>query len=349
MRGVLLAILVTLVACESEEMFVERPDFTACVDAVVPLDSVPDRYVHPEFALMTPQAIGDSLQAMDHTVVVDARNRLHCFWTRGWGWDDGITFGHASSVDLVGWELHESIELASDEYPIDRRWAPQVFWFEGEWHMYFTGVEIADPYRDSVQRIFHSTSQDLFTWSTADMVLEPRHERTAWASDIPFADDARDQIVFRSGERWLMLLTVRLPDREQSLALAERIGGDWMVIDVLESIRGEVIESPFIYTVDGAPRILINNWRDGGQALWTAASLDGLWTRDPADLRGFAWELLGLDSGYVMASRVWGSSVLLTSIDLEDLGATNMIYPGCYTGEAPLLPALTPVWEVTVD
>ena len=47
-----------------------------------------------------------------------------------------------------------------------------------------------------------------------------------------------------------------------------------------------------------------------------------------------------------MASRVWGSSVMLTSIDLEDLSATNMIYPDCYTGSAPLLPARTPVWTV---
>ena len=42
---------------------------------------------------------------------------------------------------------------------------------------------------------------------------------------------------------------------------------------------------------------------------------------DPADLRGFAWELLNLDGGYTMASRVWGSSVMLTRIDLDDLGA----------------------------
>ena len=128
--------------------------------------------------------------------------------------------------------------------------------------------------------------------------------------------------------------------------LAERLDGEWTVIDVLETIRGEAIESPYIYARDGRPHILVNNWKDGGQALWTAAVLGGRWSRDPADLRGFAWELLELDAGHLMASRVWGSSVMLTSIDLEDLSATNMIYPDCYTGSAPLLPARTPVWTV---
>jgi hypothetical protein len=346
-RTVLVLLLALVAACADDDPVTTSPDFSGCDDsAVVLLDSVPDRFIHPEFAILTPKAVGDSLGSMDHCVVVDDQNRLHCFWTRGRGWDNGLTFGHATSRDLIEWELHESIDLQSEDDPVDRQWAPQVFWNDGEWHMYFTGVELGVPTNTSRQRIFHATSPDLFDWSPATRVLEPRHERTAWGTDLPFGSDARDQLVFRSDDRWLMLLTVRMPDRMQSLALAERLDGEWTVIDVLETIRGEAIESPYIYARDGRPHILVNNWKDGGQALWTADVLGGSWSRDPADLRGFAWELLELDAGHLMASRVWGSSVMLTSIDLEDLSATNMIYPDCYTGSAPLLPARTPVWTV---
>jgi hypothetical protein len=345
-RIVVLAGLTLVAACEGDETPDPGPNFSACDAAVVPLDSVPDRFVHPEFAIMTPKALGDSLQAMDHCIVVDAENRLHCFWTRGWGWKSGLTFGHASSMDLVSWELHPSIELRADTHPIDRQWAPQVFWADGRWEMYFTGVDTIPNPQLNEQRIFRATSVDLFDWSSATVALEPRHPETAWGTGIPFANDARDQIVFRSGGRLLMLLTIRLPHGDQSLALAEQVDDAWTVIDVLETIRGEVVESPYVYAVDGQPRILINNWKDGGQALWVSDSLGGTWTRDPADLRGFAWELMKLDGDYVMASRVWGSSVMLTNIDLEDLNAVNMVFPECYTGSAPLLPALTPVWEV---
>jgi hypothetical protein len=349
-RAALPLLLLLAAACADEEFPADAPDFSACDEAaVVPLDSVPDRFVHPGFAILTPAALGDSLQAMDHCIVVDEENRLHCFWTRGRGWENGLTFGHASSADLVQWELHPSIDLESDTHPIDRQWAPQVFWSDGAWQMYFTGVDTIPNPRQNRQRIFRATSPDLFTWSRAEMVLEPRSPDTAWGSELNFANDARDQVVFRSGTRLLMLLTVRLNSGDQSLALAERLDGEWAVIRVLDSITGEAMESPFIYSIDGALRILLNNWKDLGQALWTAPSLEGPWVRASTDLRGFAWELLRLDAGHVMASRVWGSSVMLTNIDLEDLTATNMVYPQCYTGDAPLLPARTPVWEVDLD
>ena len=334
-------------ACGDDEPPESRPDFSACDAAtVVTLDSVPDRYLHPEFAVMTPKALGDSLQAMDHCIVVDAESRLHCFWTRGRGWENGLTFGHASSTDLVTWELHPSIELESDSHPIDRQWAPQVFWSGERWEMYFTGVDTIPDIRQNRQRIFHATSDDLFRWSTATLALEPRHPKTAWGRDIPFGSDGRDQIVFRMEGRTLMLLTVRMQDGNQSLALAEQIDGTWSMVDVLESITGRATESPFIYAVDGRPRILLNNWKDGGQAVWNSNSLDGTWSRDPVELRGFAWELMNLDGGYTMASRVWGSSVMLTNVDLEDLAANNIVFPQCYTGDAPLLTPLTPIWEV---
>jgi sucrose-6-phosphate hydrolase SacC (GH32 family) len=336
-------------ACDDQDVPAPGPDFSACdPDFVVSLDSVPDRTLHPAFAAITPQALGDSLGAVDHAIAIDADHRLHCFWTRGIGWDNGLSFGHASSADLIEWELHPSITLASETHVIDRVWAPQVFQSDGRWQMYFTAVELAEPVSKNVQRIMVATSDDLFQWSGAELALEPRHEQVAWGTDIPFANDARDQVVFRNEDRLRMLLTVRLPNGMQSLALAEERHGTWNVVHVLASIQEEVVESAFLYAVDGQLKITFNNWRVPGQALWTAQSLTGHWSLEATGLRGFGYEMIALDGGYTMVSRVWGSSVLLTQTDLGELSGTNMVFPDCYTGSAHLLPARTPVWEVNV-
>lgn len=59
--------------------------------------------------------------------------------------------------------------------------------------------------------------------------------------------------------------------------------------------------------------------------------------------------MVAIDGGYTMASRVWGSSVILTQMDLSDLSSTNIVFPACYTGSAPLLPARTPLWEIKLE
>ena len=334
-------------SCDDPESPAPEPDFSACdPEFVVPLDSVMDRTLHPAFAALTPKAIGDSLGAVDHTIAVDAEHRLHCFWTRGIGWNNGLSFGHASSTDLIQWELHPSISLTSETHVIDRVWAPQVFHSDGQWQMYFTAVELAEPVSRNVQRIMVTTSDDLFDWSSAALALEPHHDQTAWGSEIPFANDARDQVVFRDRHGVRMLLTVRLPNGMQSLAIADEHQGNWNVSHVLTSIQEEVVESAFLYAVGGQFKIVFNNWRVPGQALWTAPSLTDDWTLEATGLRGFGYEMIALDGSYTMVSRVWGSSVLLTQSDLAASSDTNMVFPDCYTGNAPLLPARTPVWEV---
>jgi hypothetical protein len=144
-------------------------------------------------------------------------------------------------------------------------------------------------------------------------------------------------MVFRHDGTLKMLLTVKLTNGKHSLALAERTGAGWEVVDVLETIQGEIIESPFLYEQEGLLHLFLNNWRDGGQAAWTSASLLGVWSRQVNELRGFAFELLELDSGYLMASRVWGSSILFTQFSLQDYESTNMVFPECYTGANALL------------
>lgn len=316
------------------------PDFSACdPSAVVSLDTIPPRQPHPAFPMLRPAALGDSLAAIDHGIVVDDGGRLHCFWTRGHDWvgGDNLDFGHASSVDLVEWTLHPRIRPGSADPRLERVWAPQIVRELDRWSMYFTGVQLAVRPADNVQRIYVVSSDDLFDWSPAELVLEPRHERIAWGSDSDWANDARDPMVYVYAGHMEMLLTIRLVTGDQSLARARRENGVWHVLDVLESVHGRALESAFVYPRGGGVCLLVNDWLGGGQAAWTADRFGAEWSRQTTDIPGFALELVELDSGYLLASRVWGSSILFSRFDVEDFSATNMVFPACYTGDAPLL------------
>jgi hypothetical protein len=314
-----------------------RPSFFgACEDEfTVSLDSVEDRSYHPSFSYLKLPDIGDELRPMDHAIVIDDHNAVHCIWIRGGNWiaGEGVNFGHASSSDMVNWTVYPHISVESSTHRIDRIWAPQVIYEDSIWNMYFTGVTLESTPANNIQRIFVSTSADLQTWSEARLVLEPRHEQLAWGTGTAWANDARDQMVFSHDGTMKMLLTVRLHEGNQTLALAQRTNGIWEVSVVLESLQGEVVESPFLYQHDGKLYITINNWRDGGQQIWSSTTLLGAWTKEPVELRGFAFEFLELDSGYLMASRVWSDrAILFTQFDFSDFESTNMIFPSCYVG-----------------
>ena len=333
-----------LVGCEPEAESgpdpVGRPAFSNCeATAEVSLDSVPTRQTHPEFSFLVPASLGDSLAAMDHAIVVDEQNSLHCFWTRGRDWAGGasLDFGHARTEDMIEWTVLPPVKLASPTHAIDRVFAPQLIREAGLWHMYFTGIEMRSQLDQNVQRIFVSRSTDLLSWSAAELVLEPIHESTRWGSGLPWGNDARDQMVFDHEGSMKMLLTVRLDEHEQGLALAERVAGTWRVMGVLDDVQGRVMESPYLYEHAGRLHLFVNNWLDRGQAVWTADRLLGPWTREDVEFRGFALEILQMDSDYLLSSRIWGSSILLSQIDLDSYRSTNMVYPECYDGSSPLL------------
>lgn len=316
------------------------PDFSACAGrGVVSLDTIPTRQPHPDFAMLRPALLGDSLAVIDHGIVVDDAGRLHCFWTRGTDWlhGEGVDFGHASSADLVDWSLHGPVDLRTAG--VDRMWAPQVVREDGRWCMYFTGVELGGREARNVQRIFLSRSDDLFEWSVPEPVLEPRHPDLAWGTGTDWGDDARDAVVYRYGGQLEMLLTVRHREGDQTLARARRVGGRWGVIDVLSSIRGRSVESAFVHPGDGELYVLVNDWLDGGQAVWVGPDLGGPFERVSTDIPGFALEIVQVDAGILLSSRVWGSAVLFSRIFAPDFRATNMIFPACYTGDRPLLQA----------
>jgi beta-xylosidase len=69
-------------------------------------------------------------------------------------------FGHAVSTDLINWEVKEPVlqtkEGEWDEYQV---WAPHVIYHEGEYWMFYTGVN-----NNVAQAIGLAKSRDLYHW-----------------------------------------------------------------------------------------------------------------------------------------------------------------------------------------
>ena len=217
---------------------------------------------------------------------------------------EGLDFGHASSADLREWTNLDRVRLTSQHSSIDRMWSPHIVRIDDVWHMYFTGVELVETPAQNIQRIYVSKSQDLVHWSEARLVLEPGGSGIAWGSGVDWANDCRDPMVFREGGKLKMLVTIRLVNGKQSLALAERLeNAEWEVVSVLESIQGDVVESPFLYQSGGRFYLLINSWGDGGQSVWRSDRIGGEWLRVSHSLDGFAYELFNLGGPDILASR----------------------------------------------
>lgn len=335
-----LAALLFVAACASG---VPEPPVAPDCDEIV-LAHPDSGSVQPGFAMLDLSAHGDSLKAMDHAIVVGDDGRLHCFWTRGMNWigGEGTEFGHASSADLVQWTIHPHVRLDHPRLRIDHVWAPQVIREGGLWWMYFTGVQRGETPARNRQRIFVATSGDLMDWSGSSLVLEPRHPELAWGQGTDWGDDARDQVVFRDGDSLKMLLTVRLRSGGQSLALAEREAGEWQVTQALTSIRGQVVESPFVFRSGERLGLFLNNWADGGQQLWSADTIEGPWTKDNDAFRGFAYEMIPMTGGQYLVSHVLGPGILFTRFEAEGLRFTNQVFPDC-PGTAD------PGWRVAGD
>ena len=350
--GIITALLLFIFGCsyvpggesptESTYPLEPQSNFSACDDSfTIDFADIKYKEFHPRFSYLKPRDWGDNLTPADHSIFIDDNDAVHCIWIRGGNWmaGEGVDFGHASSTDMIIWTPYDNISLQSTTHQIDRIWAPHVIRENGVWNMYFTGVELRepdDPVDGPIQRIFLTTSSDLVTWSDSRMILEPIHELTAWGSTMAWGDDGRDPMVFMHEGTMKMILTVRLTNGLQTLAIAERIDNEWSVINVIEEIAGYACESGFLYYRDGIYYLSLVNWMRtvegyGRNQLWTSFNLFGTYTHEKK-LRGQAIELVDMDNDYIMSSRFWwNSSIIFTQLTLPEYTSTNMIYPGCYT------------------
>jgi beta-fructofuranosidase len=154
--------------------------------------------------------------------IADGGERFHIFFLKAPRAlkDPGLRhtaarIGHASSLDLSGWDVHPDAlgpnDLGFDDLAL---WTGSVArGDDGVWRLYYTALNTEGrDVRD--QRIGLAESDDLFTWRrVVDQPLvepDPRWYRTL--GDRSGASETwRDPFVFRDGDGWHMLITARAP------------------------------------------------------------------------------------------------------------------------------------------
>src|SRR3954451_22426476 len=126
------------------------------------------------------------------------------------------TIGHATSPDLVTWELHADALL-----PDAKRWDDLALWTgsvargdDGIWRLFYTALSSAPGHGVRDQRIGMAESADLSGWRrVGDRPLvdpDPRWYQTL--DEDPGASDTwRDPFVFKDvgGDGWHMLIPAR--------------------------------------------------------------------------------------------------------------------------------------------
>jgi beta-fructofuranosidase len=201
--------------------------------------------------------------------IVDDGERYHLFFLKAPRAleDAGLrhtaaTIGHASSLDLVDWDVHEDALL-----PDAKRWDDVALWTgsavrgdDGTWRMYYTALSSAPGHGVKDQRIGLAESRDLTAWQrVGDRPLvapDPRWYRTI---DGTHSETWRDPFVFADpeGDGWHMLITARHPDapRRSDGVLAHARSADlatWELQPPLTEPAGfGQIEVPQVRVVDG--------------------------------------------------------------------------------------------------
>jgi sucrose-6-phosphate hydrolase SacC (GH32 family) len=172
------------------------------------------------------------------------------------------TIGHASSLDLVDWDVHADALL-----PDAKRWDDVALWTgsavrgdDGTWRMYYTALSSDPGHGVKDQRIGLAESRDLSSWQrVGDRPLvapDPRWYRTI---DGTHSETWRDPFVFADpeGDGWHMLITARHPDapRRSDGVLAHARSADlvtWELQPPLTEPAGfGQIEVPQVRVVDG--------------------------------------------------------------------------------------------------
>jgi beta-fructofuranosidase len=201
--------------------------------------------------------------------IADDRERYHLFFLKAPRAleDAGLrhtaaTIGHASSLDLVDWDVHADALL-----PDAKSWDDVALWTgsavrgaDGTWRMYYTALSSDPGHGVKDQRIGLAESDDLATWRrVGDRPLvapDPRWYRTI---DGTHSETWRDPFVFADpdGDGWHMLITARHPDapRLSDGVLAHARSADlttWELQPPLTEPAGfGQIEVPQVRVVDG--------------------------------------------------------------------------------------------------
>ena len=201
--------------------------------------------------------------------IADDGDRYHLFFLRApraLG-DPGLrhtaaTIGHATSRDLVDWEVHDDALR-----PRAGHWDDVALWTgsvvrgdDGRWRMYYTGLSSVPGRGVKDQRIGLAESADLMTWRRVGdrplLAPDPRWYRTLH-DDRALSETWRDPFVYRDADGWHMLITARDKDapRLYDGVLAHATSADLVTWElgppVTEPAGFGQIEVPQVRLVDG--------------------------------------------------------------------------------------------------
>ena len=183
----------------------------------------------------------------DHTLVQDREGTWHLFGI--WHPEPADPaherlFLHATAADLTGapWTVHDPVVLARVETGEMHVWAPHVIAHDDRYWMFYCGgrTDHAD------YRIELATSDDLFTW-----------EHHPGGSLVVDGFDARDPMVLRHGDGWLLYCTRTSTPTGGFHEVSVRRSDDlvtWSAPEVAyrstaEGTVGGPTESPFVLSV----------------------------------------------------------------------------------------------------
>ena len=128
-----------------------------------------------------------------------------------------IYFGHASTANLVDWEVHDPVLLVRPgTWEEAHVWAPFVFRYQGRFVMAYTGVN-----RHLSQNIGLAESDDLFTWRRFDTnPIYPARNRpwSYWREDC--IASCRDPHLLEHDGRIWMTYTANTREGASCIALA---------------------------------------------------------------------------------------------------------------------------------
>lgn len=139
----------------------------------------------------------------DHSVVV-VDDKVHLFYTIdsiGYDWPERYVhyIGHASSTNLVDWEIHKpAVAIHPEGHEVYQVWAPAVIHHDGMYWMFYTGVN----YNVSQATVL-ATSKDLYNWERYEK--NPLYYPTRWnkwTQESWF--DNRDVMIFKDNDTFYM-------------------------------------------------------------------------------------------------------------------------------------------------
>ena len=202
---------------------------------------------------------------IDHSFI-EKDGVMHLFYNRGYIgylWDQRFvdSIGHATSEDLLHWEIHTPVLTAEagghDDY---QAWSPAVIEHDGRYWMFYTGVNF-----NVAQAIMLAVSDDLYHWEKVSR--EPVWRAGDWCGwDESRWSDCRDSMIFKDDDGTFYMYycsTYPTEDGGRKACVGAAVSHDlttWQDAGFISvpNLRAHA-ESPFVLKKDGKYYLFYTN------------------------------------------------------------------------------------------